>query len=129
MRAPATALFAALCFALADRPAPAAAQEKPAAAKWEYGELTYRVTRSANEGGVSRATVIKWTTGAGELSVNAWAELAERLKAEAKKDEPASLQRVRALNALGAAGWELVSQERSPASGDSVNWLFKRRVP
>ena len=113
-------LAAAVCAVLADRPTPAAAQEKPAATKWEYAELTYRGTpgrpayadKDGNEQPATPGTMtIRWTTAAEEVSVKAWEELGDKLKAQGKKDASASQHKILALNALGAAGWELVSQE------------------
>jgi hypothetical protein len=77
--------------------------------------------------------------GDAETEAKGWGELAETLKAPGKKE--ASNQRLRVLNALGADGWELVSQtpvsstfqmvepgSRGFGAGASTNLLFKRRV-
>lgn len=138
-----TVLLAATGLVLSDRPS--AAQEKVAAAKWEYAELSYRLTpgrppgkdKDGNEVLPTKGeSTVRWTTGSEEVVVKAWDELAEKLKAPVKKDVPASVQKVQALNALGAAGWELVGQESNAAAasgfgrpGNATTWLFKRRLP
>ena len=154
MRTLAAALCAvALGLMLSDRPVPVTAQEKAVVVKWEYAEMAYRSTsgrpaikdKDGNEQPAIQPTVtIRWTTGTEEVSVKGWDELGEKLKVQVKKDTSASLQKLQILNALGAAGWELVSQESAtPAAptgavvggpgfgrnpGTTTTWLFKRRV-
>jgi hypothetical protein len=117
-------LVAVFCgFALVQ---PVAAQEKQA--KWEYAELVYRDTSGRGKDGNQAPTMtIRWTSGAGELSVNGWEELAGKLKTKFKKEETASSQKVQMLNALGAEGWELVSQNVGTTMATTL--IFKRRVP
>jgi hypothetical protein len=146
-------LLAALWFTLPARPTPATAQEKPGAPRWEYAELSYRGNpgrpafkdKDGNEQPATPGTMaVRWTTGAEEVSVKGWDELGEKLKVEVKKDASASQHKIQAMNALGAAGWELVSQEAAapvavptgPGTGGfgprpvtSTTWVFKRRVP
>jgi hypothetical protein len=128
----------------------ASAQEKRV--KWEYAELVYRTVPSRpagkdNEGNevpaVPAKATIRWTTGTGEISVNGWEELAEKLKATVKKEDSMSFQKIQVLNALGAEGWELVEQGNTPPGGVApglggptrgspltpTTMLFKRRVP
>ena len=118
---------------------PVIAQEKQAPVKWEYAELVYRDTtgrpagkdgnpagKDGNPMGAPTMT-IRWTSGAGEFSVNGWEELAGKLKTKFKKEGTASSQKVQMLNALGAEGWELVSQHVGTTM--STTLMFKRRVP
>ena len=95
--------------------ASAAAQDRPA--KWEYAELQYRNVPGRPPGeGQGRQRGARhpagrhdpWSgPGAGDVSAKGWDELAESLKAPAAKQDSASAQRVRALNALGrrAGNW------------------------
>ena len=141
-----TALFlpAAVCSA-----APALA-EKPA--RWKYAELTFR-TNPARAGGVGKdgveipaapaSVAIRWITGGGEIEVNGWAELAEKLKMTGfKKDGTAGHHKIQILNHLGGEGWELMDQQNgaisssptggvriSAAGAANMTWLLKRRVP
>jgi hypothetical protein len=94
------------------------ADNKPV--KWEYAELTLRTTaarpagkdKDGNEAAaVPSGTAIRWTTGADDLNVKGWDELAEKLKAPLKKESSPASQKIQVLNALGGAGWELVSQQ------------------
>jgi hypothetical protein len=139
----------------------ALADDKPV--KWEYAELTFRTTAARPAGkdkdgnevaAVPSGAAIRWTTGADDLSVKGWDELAEKLKAPLKKESGAVSQKIQVLNALGATGWELVAQQATtPATatggligpGGAVGglggpgggiaragvttMLFKRRVP
>ena len=57
------------------------------------------------------STTLRWTTGADDLTLNGWGELAEKMKFEFKKDSTPVSQRLQVLNALGSAGWELVDQQ------------------
>lgn len=88
--------------------------------KFEYAELTYinipavpkRVDPNGKESAAVPASVsIRWTTGSEEISVKGWAELAEKLKVELKKDGSVNFQRLQMLNALGASGWELMESQ------------------
>jgi hypothetical protein len=87
------------------------AQEKRV--KWEYAELMVRSTPARPAGkdkdgnevpGGEPKTTIRWTTGAGEINLKGWDELAEKLKATVKKEDSMSLQKIQVLNALGADG-------------------------
>lgn len=118
--------------------------------KWEYAELVYRVNAprptpkdgAGNEvPAVPPSASLRWTTGDEEVTMKGWDELAEKFKAPVKKEASASVQKVRALNALGAEGWELVDQQPAVPSvatagggfgrgpGTSTTYTFKRRVP
>ena len=96
---------------------------------------------------------IRWITGAGEVDVKGWGELAEKLKAPGLKKGSAAYLKIQILNYLGGEGWELMEQtggssagfvsgpggrargaigERGPGFGfssASSTWLLKRRVP
>jgi hypothetical protein len=123
-------------------------QDRPA--RWEYAELTARTT-PARPGGTARdgaevpilpaATTVRWTTGDAEVKAQGWDELAAKLNAPGKKD--VTSHRLRVLNALGAEGWELVSQQAGTAApfqpadpvaggfgprATTTTLLFKRRV-
>lgn len=138
---------------------PVSAQEKRV--KWEYGELAVSRTFPARPAGkdadgndvpaVPAKTIIRWTTGAGDVSVNGWEELAEKLKAPVKKEDSVSFQKIKVLNVLGTDGWELVEQQTStqtapaargglggpsglagpggPSPMPPTTMLFKRRMP
>jgi hypothetical protein len=107
---------------------PVTAQEKAAPVKWEYAELVYRDTSGRGKDGNQALTMtIRWTSGAGEFSVNGWEELAGKLKTKFKKEETASSQKVQMLNSLGAEGWELVSQNVGTTMATTL--MFKRRLP
>lgn len=97
----------------------ATAQEK-AVAKWEYAELSFRTLpgRPAGKDAEGKdvpakesTTTIRWTTGADDLTLNGWGEMAEKMKVEFKKDASPVSQRLQVMNALGSAGWELVEQQ------------------
>lgn len=135
--------------------APALGAKPP---KWEYAELTYRAL-PARGGGVDAdgnvvaaipaSVSIRWVTGAGEVDVKGWEELAEKLKAPALKKGTVAYTKIQILNFLGGEGWELMEQQGSAASaargprdplvgpGERVPfgpsptsaWLLKRRVP
>jgi hypothetical protein len=137
------------------------AQQPAQAAKWEYAELAYRVTpgrpagrdKDGNEVPPGQGAVtIRWTTGAEEVTVKGWDELAEKLKLQVKQDASASQHKIQVMNALGSSGWEVVSQESSapgvqvmgmapgigPGAGAggvmrvpgvTTTTLFKRRAP
>lgn len=115
MRTPA-AIALAICLWLALPDRNASAQEK-VAAKWEYAELSFRNVaarpagkdQEGNEIPATPATIaLQWTTGGEDVSVKGWDELAKKLKVEIKKDSSPVSQKIQVLNALGAAGWELV---------------------
>jgi hypothetical protein len=161
MRTPAAVLLVtALWFVLPERPATITAQQPPQVAKWEYAELSCRVTpgrpagrdKDGNDVPPGQGAVaIRWTTGGEEVTVKGWDELAEKLKVQVKKDASVSQHKIQAMNALGAAGWDLLAQEASapgvqavgmapgigPGPGGGVmrvpgvttTWLFKRRMP
>jgi hypothetical protein len=151
----AIAVIAGLWLVLPDRPTLAVAQEKAAGVKWEYAELVARTTpgrpagrdKDGNEVPPGQpALSIRWTTGADEVAVKGWDELGEKLKVQVKKEATATQHKIQALNALGAAGWEMVGQESSAPvqaamgigpgpggggfarPGTSTTWVFKRRV-
>ena len=136
--------------------APALGDKPP---KWEYAELAYR-TLPARPGGVDAdgkevpatpsSVSIRWISGAGEVEVKGWDELADKLKAPAPKKGSAAYLKIQVLNYLGAEGWELMEQqtpsparaladgfERGPGTGRGPGfsssapstWLMKRRVP
>ena len=154
------------CIALAQSQ-PVSAADKPTSTKWEYAELAYRMTppRPAGKDGdgnevaaVPATMSIRWTTGAEEVNVKGWNELAEKLNAPIKKDLSPTSQKIQMLNLLGAEGWELIEQQGNlplpPAGGvarrgiaggpggmapggfgggvratATISLLFKRRVP
>jgi hypothetical protein len=139
--------------------APALGDQPP---KWEYAELTYRnvpgrpalIDGDGKEVPATPASVtIRWISGAGEVEVKGWDELADKLKAPAPKKGSAAYLKIQVLNSLGADGWELMEQSGTspsspfsdaPARGDrgpgadrgpgfrstaTSTWLLKRRVP
>jgi hypothetical protein len=147
---PAVLILAATCFA---DPAP----KDKFTSKFEYAELSYRTVPGRPKGvdangkeveAVAASMAIRWTTGAEEVTVKGWDELAEKLKVDLKKEGSASFQRLQVLNALGASGWELVEQESNSSTTNltaerggfgrnadiaffkpaSSTLLFKRRV-
>ena len=146
-------LLAPVLLVLAASGVEAQPPEKPAEkrAKWEYAELTYRTiaarpagkTKDGAEIPATPASVtIRWTTGAADVTVKGWDELIEKVGGPDKKekDEKKEATRIHALNALGAEGWELVSQRVGAAAfapgepnrgfGATSNaMLFKRRAP
>ena len=100
--------------------------------KWEYAKLAYKRTvvpdPRAKGGGVGIMTLL-WTTEGEEIEGDNWKDLADKLKAPALKKEGSSVQeQLRAMNRLGADGWELVEHEH-PAVPHLENWTFKRRAP
>ena len=106
--------------------------------KWEYAEFSYLTTPGVP------TVKIRWTTGTQEVIADGWEEMAVKLIAIKKKASEAG-QRIRVLNEIGAAGWELVAQQSSaptpPVEGLAVDnglgrqrpvttcLLFKRLVP
>src|SRR4051794_23275869 len=140
--------------------APALGDKPP---RWEYAELTYR-TIPGRPGGVDAdgkevpatpsSVSIRWISGAGEVEVKGWDELADKLKAPSLKKGSAAYLKIQVLNFLGTDGWELVEQtgtspsspfsdapargDRGPGAADrgpgfrstaTTTWLLKRRVP
>jgi len=140
--------------------APALGDKPP---KWEYAELTYR-TLPGRPGGVDAdgkevpatpaSVSIRWISGAGEVDVKGWDELADKLKAPSLKKGSAAYLKIQVLNFLGTDGWELMEQtgtspsspfsdapargDRGPGAADrgpgfrstaTSTWLLKRRVP
>lgn len=121
--------------------------------KWEYAELTSRVTpgrpaRFDPDGvqieAVPATVTLRWITNEGEIDAKGWDELADKLKIKGfKKEGSTALQKIRMLNLLGGEGWELLEQtstspatsftDRGSKSGFSstanTTWLLKRRVP
>src|SRR4051794_12302639 len=96
------------------RAAPALGDKPP---KWEYAELTYRnlpgrPARSDTDGNevpaVPASVSIHWISGAGEVEVKGWDELADKLKAPAFKKGSFAYQKIQILNYLGNEGWELM---------------------
>ena len=94
------------------------ADDKPA--KWEYAELSFRGTpprpigkdKDGNETPAAPGSLtLRWTTGAEDVTVKGWDELAEKLNAPLKKESSPVSQKIQVLNALGGAGWELVAQQ------------------
>jgi len=76
-----------------------------------------------------RRSSVRWVTADEEVEVTTWEALAAKLKAAAaKKNATETTHRYRALNALGADGWELVSHQRGETRSMADVWTFKRRV-
>jgi len=72
---------------------------------------------------------VRWTTAAEEVDTKGWEELANQLKAPApKKESPATVHKLRVMNALSADGWELLDRP-GPEPRDEYVWTFRRRVP
>ena len=102
------------------------AATRPAPVRWEYAELSYRNVpgrpagkdADGNEVPATPDTVtIRWTTGAEEVSLKGWDEFADQLKAAPfRKDAAPAGRRIQALNALGAAGWEVVESQTTTAT-------------
>lgn len=97
--------------------------EKPV--KWEYAELSYRNIPAQPAGAdadgkpveaVPASVSIRWTTGGEESQLKGWGELADKVKAAVKKDATQSAQRLQALSALGADGWEIISSQPGSVS-------------
>ena len=109
--------FLILGVATASPAAPTLPDKPP---KWEYAELTYR-NIPARPGGVDAdgkeippvpaSVSIRWITGAGEMDVKGWEELAEKLKTPALKKGSAAYVKIQILNYLGSEGWELMEQQ------------------
>jgi hypothetical protein len=119
----------------------------PEKVRWEYAELTYRTspgrpvvrTKDGTElPAVPATTTVRWALGDTEVEAKGWDDMAEKLKAPGKEGAG---QRLRVLNALGADGWELVTQQtgtgpflptepgaRGFSPGATTTLLFKRRV-
>jgi sugar phosphate isomerase/epimerase len=118
-------------------PAAPALGDKPV--KYEYAELQARMTVARVAilpGGVAPAAPaaqpaqgIRWTTGEDEITFKSWEELAEKLKAPAKKDATITQHKMRVLNQLGAEGWEMVSHTGTDGTTGLATWTFKRRLP
>ena len=138
-------------------PAAPALWDKPP--KWEYAELSYR-NMPPRPGGVDAdgtvvpatpaSVSIRWITGAAEVELKGWEELANKLKMPGLKKGSLAFTRIQVLNFLGSEGWELMEQQasgvaaggfgaRGAAGGDrepvfrtsstTGTWLLKRRVP
>lgn len=120
--------------------APALGDKPP---KWEYAELTVRLT-PLKEGpdAPTEPPTIRWTSGTMELAGAGWSDMATKLKAPAiKKEASATSQKIQFLNYLGSEGWELLFHQGGTEPGDQLfgrvpvtssvlgTWLFKRRVP
>jgi hypothetical protein len=70
---------------------------------------------------------VRWVTPDDELDATGWEDLAKKMKLPpGKKDASEAVHRLRVLNSLGSAGWELVGQRQEASSADEV-WTFKRR--
>jgi hypothetical protein len=115
-------LSAALFLGLAPA-APAAPTLGDKPPRWEYAELSYqavpgRPAFTDDDGketpAVPPSVAIRWITGAGEVEVKGWDELANKLKAPAIKKGSAAYQKIQMLNYLGSEGWELM-EERAPS--------------
>ena len=90
--------------------APALGDKPP---KWEYAELTYRtipgrpggVDADGKEVAATPASVsVRWISGAGEVDVKGWDELADKLKAPSMKKGSAAYLKIQILNYLGSGG-------------------------
>ena len=142
-------LVAVILLAASSAAAPALSPRPP---RWEYAELMYRSSSARPAGvgpdgtevpAVAAAVAIHWISGAGEIEVKGWSDLAEKLKATGfKKEGSPTFQKIQILNFLGEEGWELLEQRnmstlsmppnvggRGPVISSTPNtWLFKRRV-
>jgi hypothetical protein len=114
-----SALFLIVAVATA---APALGDKPP---KSEYAELTFRnlpgrpggFDADGKEVPATPASVsIRWISGAGEVEVKGWDELAEKLKAPSLKKGTAAYQKIQILNFLGSEGWELMEQQTTGAA-------------
>lgn len=131
-------LTAVVVFAATAPAAPNLGDRPP---KWEYAELSYRVSpgRAATVDAdgkevpaVPASVAIKWVTPAGEVDVKGWDELIAKVKAPALKKGSANYTRLQILNYLGGEGWELVEQHTTgptsgPAFGDRGPGLGRGR--
>ena len=107
-------LVAVILLAAYSAAAPALAPRPP---RWEYAELMYRSSSARPAGvgpdgtevpAVAAAVAIHWISGAGEIEVKGWSDLAEKLKATGfKKEGSPTFQKIQILNFLGEEGWEL----------------------
>jgi hypothetical protein len=97
--------------------APALGDKPP---KWEYAELTFRNLPGRPAGtdadgkeipAVPASVSIRWISGAGEIEVKGWDELATKLKAPSLKKGTVAYQQIQILNYLGADRWELMEQQ------------------
>ena len=82
-------LVAVILLAAYSAAAPALAPRPP---RWEYAELMYRSSSArpagvGPDGTVAAAVAIHWISGAGEIEVKGWSDLAEKLKATGFKKE------------------------------------------
>jgi hypothetical protein len=117
-------------------PAAPALGDKP---KWEYAELSYRVTPARAAGvdadgkeipAVPAGVAVRWTTGAGEVEAKSWAELAEKVKASGfKKDGSVAFQKIQILNHLGSEGWEVIAPEATAPTVQMIGGMPPRGGP
>src|SRR5262245_18516256 len=112
----------------APAPVPATTTEK-----WEYAEL--RVGRTtlrapvAGQPAQAAQPMIHWVTSDEDMEVHGWEDLATKLKApEAKMNVSSNTHRMRALNQLGAEGWELLARQPADGVRGSEVLTFKRKV-
>jgi len=122
------------------RPSPAAPALGDKPVKYEYAELQARMTvarvailpvaPAAPAAPAAQPTPgIRWTTGEEEITFKSWEELADKLKAPAKKDATVTQHKLRVLNQLGAEGWEMVEHVGTDGTTGLATWTFKRRLP
>jgi hypothetical protein len=83
--------------------------------------------------GATMKVTFSWVTTEGEVEADSWESLATKLKLPAPKKKASDpVHRLRVLNWLGAAGWELVGHQSGPGLlrlSSPVNTLtFKRKV-
>lgn len=120
---------------LAAAQAPAPGPEPKPVEKWEYAELHYMASldparRGKGAGRPLPARVpVTWITADGEVEAASWDDMGKQLKARpAKKDAIEATQKLRVLNHLGAAGWEVYSHRTSELRPTTEVWLLKRKV-
>jgi len=128
-------LAIALVVLVSHGPAAPALGDKPV--RWEYAELKYTaVARSVAVGNppggrqTVREITILLSTADEEFDSKSWEELANKLKApQPKKEGSPTLHKLRALNRLGADGWEIIEHKDTYSSTGTMVWTFKRRAP
>jgi hypothetical protein len=114
-------MLAIVCLTFPGPRQPPAAGEEPAKAtgKWEYCSIFGDFRGKCG-----------WSKGDGEIVVDSWKELAQKMDVTVKEKDPSDRSiRLAIFNHLGAQGWELVSHS---AMVEGVTYAetftFKRQV-
>jgi hypothetical protein len=107
------------------------------AVRFEYAELKYQQVFAPAAGqpgaapapGITKVKLV-WTTADEEVEADGWDDLATKLKAPpAKKEGSDAMHQMRALNRMGADGWEVYEHLTPNGFQRTITWAFKRRLP